>query len=114
MRSLFFKVFIIFWIAQSLIFVISTALILKRQLPDPELLLAPLSDSLAKDSAQVVAAFEARGCGALRDYAEPPRGDVALLDERGMDLCASVRTTAIPANLRLGTESFINGSSHTR
>ena len=30
MRGLFFKVFIIFWIAQSLIFVISTALIVRR------------------------------------------------------------------------------------
>jgi len=33
MRSLFFKIFIIFWIAQSLVFVISTALILSRRFP---------------------------------------------------------------------------------
>ena len=33
MRSLFFKIFIIFWIAQSLIFVISTSLILNRRIP---------------------------------------------------------------------------------
>ena len=35
MRGLFFKIFIIFWIAQSLIFVISTALILHRRFPPP-------------------------------------------------------------------------------
>ena len=35
MRGLFFKIFIIFWIAQSLIFVISTAFILAHRFPRP-------------------------------------------------------------------------------
>jgi hypothetical protein len=39
MRGLFFKIFIIFWIAQSLIFVISTALIVRHRFqPSPDVL----------------------------------------------------------------------------
>ena len=36
MRGLFFKVFIIFWIAQSMIFVISTALIVRHHFDRPD------------------------------------------------------------------------------
>ena len=51
MRSLFFKIFIIFWIAQTLIFVISTALILARRFPRPASMLDPAFSSLRAEAA---------------------------------------------------------------
>ncbi len=49
MRGLFFKVFIIFWIAQSLIFVISTALIVRHHFEGPEAQFDTLDSSLQND-----------------------------------------------------------------
>src|SRR5271169_1555602 len=88
MRSLFFKIFIIFWIAQSLIFVISTALILNHRIPRP-VFLGPIFDDLQSDSAGAVAAFESKGCVGLTDYAHSRRYALALKDESGQSLCAS-------------------------
>ena len=50
MRGLFFKVFIIFWIAQSLIFVISTVLIVRRHFDGPEAQFDMLDSSLLNDA----------------------------------------------------------------
>jgi len=94
MRSLFFKIFIIFWIAQSLIFVISTALILNRRIPRP-VFLSPIFEDLRTDSVNAVAAFEASGCQGLADYAHTRRYSVALKDESGATLCASGDVPAI-------------------
>ena len=46
MRGLFFKVFIIFWIAQSLIFVISTALIVRHHFESPDVVFDALNSGL--------------------------------------------------------------------
>jgi two-component system, OmpR family, sensor histidine kinase CpxA len=88
MRSLFFKIFIIFWIAQSLIFVISTALIINRRIPRPAFL-SPIFDDLRSDSINAVSAFESSGCSGLADYAHTRRYGIALKDEAGRDLCVS-------------------------
>jgi two-component system sensor histidine kinase CpxA len=88
MRSLFFKIFIIFWIAQSLIFVISTALILNRRIPRP-VFLGPIFEDVRSDSANAVSLFESKGCANLIDYARARRYTVALRDESGGDICAS-------------------------
>jgi len=88
MRSLFFKIFIIFWIAQSLIFVISTALILNRRLPLPAFL-SPIFDDLRTDSVNAVDLFEYRGCPGLVDYAHTRKYTIVLKDEGGRDLCAT-------------------------
>jgi len=100
MRSLFFKIFIIFWIAQSLIFVISTALILNRRIPRPAFL-SPIFEDLRSDSVNAVSAFEASGCKGLMDYARTRRYSVALKDEAGHALCTSGDVPAVdlqPAN----------------
>jgi two-component system sensor histidine kinase CpxA len=88
MRSLFFKIFIIFWIAQSLIFVISTALIINRRIPRPAFL-GPMFEDLRIDSASAVAAFEAKGCEGVAEYARTRRYSIALKDQTGKDLCPS-------------------------
>ncbi len=94
MRSLFFKIFIIFWIAQSLIFVISTALILNRRIPRP-VFLSPIFDDLRSDSVNAVSAFESKGCPGLIEYAHTRRYTIALRDEAGHDLCASGNVPAV-------------------
>ena len=88
MRSLFFKIFIIFWIAQSLIFVISTALIINRRIPRP-VFLSPIFDDLRTDSVNAVDLFEEKGCSGLMEYARTRRYTIDLKDETGQDLCAT-------------------------
>jgi two-component system sensor histidine kinase CpxA len=89
MRSLFFKIFVIFWIAQSLIFVISTAVILNRRYPGPAGLINPLAQGLRSDSATAVAAYESNGCAALHAFAASRRYSAALEDGAGKRLCDS-------------------------
>lgn len=88
MRSLFFKIFIIFWIAQSLIFVISTSLIINRRIPRP-VFLSPIFDDLRSDSASAISAFESDGCQGLTEYARTRRYAIALRDSAGMILCSA-------------------------
>ena len=83
MRGLFFKVFIIFWIAQSLIFVISTALIVRHHFEGPEALFDTLDSSLQNDGNAAVAAWERGGCGALEAYGASIAQTVSLADAAG-------------------------------
>ena len=83
MRSLFFKVFIIFWIAQTLIFVISTALILARRFPRPASMLDPAFSSLRAEAAEALQSFDAGGCSGFDSFTQQHRGEFALVDETG-------------------------------
>ena len=69
MRGLFFKVFVILWIAQSLIFVISTALIVRHHFDSPAVVFDALYSSLRNEAKESVTAYEADGCDAMRAYA---------------------------------------------
>src|SRR3954452_7704108 len=106
MRSLFFKIFIIFWIAQSLIFVISTALIINRRIPRPAFL-SPIFEDLRSDSINAVSAFESNGCSAVAEYAHTRRYSIALKDETGRDLCVSGNVP--PVNLRPASVDQLTG-----
>lgn len=91
MRGLFLKVFTIFWIAQSLIFVISTALIIQHNYnsPGPDLLSDVLSSSLHNEAAESVASFERGGCDALAVYAAEHNHVITLANAAGKNLCFS-------------------------
>ncbi|HTX76913.1 MAG TPA: ATP-binding protein [Terracidiphilus sp.] len=89
MRSLFLKIFIIFWIAESLIFVISTALILNRRFPGPAPFLAPAYNALRGESAHAIADYEAHGCTGLLQSARERKATEALADANGNMLCQS-------------------------
>lgn len=89
MRSLFFKIFIIFWIAQTLIFLISTALILARRFPRPASMLDPAFSSLRAEAAQAMQAFNADGCAGFEKSAQPRGGALALVDENGRAVCGN-------------------------
>ena len=88
MRGLFFKVFIILWIAQSLIFVISTALIVRHHFDSPMVVFDALYSSLRNEARESAAAFETGGCEAMRAYAGAHDHAIALKDGTGRDLCA--------------------------
>jgi two-component system sensor histidine kinase CpxA len=90
MRSLFFKIFIIFWIAQSLIFVISTALILARRFPRPASMLDPAFTSLHTESSQALKAFDSNGCTGFEAFARARKEVLALIDGNGKTVCGQV------------------------
>jgi two-component system sensor histidine kinase CpxA len=87
MRGLFFKVFIIFWIAQSLIFVISTALIVRHHFEGPEAQFDTLDSSLLNDAKGATAAWEKGGCDALQAYGAGIEQTISLADATGQALC---------------------------
>ena len=91
MRSLFFKVFIIFWIAQSLIFVISTALIVRHHFNEspPDVLSDGFYSSLENDAYHATAAYESGDCPALKAYGASIGQTIALEDASGNPLCKS-------------------------
>jgi two-component system sensor histidine kinase CpxA len=87
MRSLFFKIFIIFWIAQSLIFAISTALIVSRHFEGPEVFFDVLDSSLTNNAGRAVQAYETGGCPALSAFGREIDQQIALKDASSRDLC---------------------------
>ena len=87
MRGLFFKIFIIFWIAQSLIFVISTALIVRRHFAGPQATFELVSSSIQVYGRNAVSAYETGGCGALRAYGAGISQTITLEDAGGRLLC---------------------------
>jgi len=88
MRGLFFKVFVILWIAQSLIFVISTALIVRHHFDSPDVLFDALHSSLRNEARESASTFESGGCDALLAYARAQDHAIALSDTAGNTLCA--------------------------
>jgi two-component system sensor histidine kinase CpxA len=96
MRGLFLKIFAIFWLAQSLIFVISTALILRHRFPHPDVLRSSLVGSLRSEAQSAVATFESGGCQAMRSYAGSRQEMLDLEDTAGHILCAPAGALASP------------------
>ena len=89
MRGLFLKIFAIFWIAQSLIFVISTALILRNRRPSPQILFETLSGTLQDEAKESIVAYETRGCSAFQSYAAAHRENLTLENAHGQTLCGA-------------------------
>jgi two-component system sensor histidine kinase CpxA len=87
MRSLFFKIFVLFWIAQSLIFAISTALIVRHHFESPDVLFDGLHSSLENDARRAAAAYESGGCAAVEALGTEIEQKIALKDAAGSDLC---------------------------
>lgn len=92
MRSLFFKIFIIFWIAQTLIFLISTGLILARRFPRPASMADPAFSTMRTDAARAMKSFDAEGCVG---FEAQRHGDAsALVDEVGRVVCGDASLAA--------------------
>jgi two-component system sensor histidine kinase CpxA len=88
MRGLFLKIFGILWLAQSLIFVISTSLIVRQRFPSPNILSDALDSNLEHDAVVAFHAYELDGCAGFANNQErhEPAG-AALLDEQGQLVC---------------------------
>ena len=104
MRGLFFKIFILFWIAQSLIFVISTSLILARRMQRQDWVFDPAN--LQSESAQAMKAFDEGGCTAFAAFTHDHRFGAGLVDAKGNLLCAD-QPLSIPQRFGLheGTDA---------
>lgn len=90
MRSLFLKVFGILWVAQSLIFVITTALIIRHHFIAPDVLAEALDSNLRGVATAAMAAYAGGGCPAFRENSlEHEPSDSYLLDPSGRTLCST-------------------------
>ncbi len=87
MRGLFFKVFIVLWIAQSLIFVISTALIVRHHFESPQVFFDAFDSGLHNEAREALTAFETGGCNAMRAYGVAHDHAISLQDATGDDPC---------------------------
>jgi two-component system sensor histidine kinase CpxA len=95
MRGLFLKIFAIFWLAQSLIFVISTTLILRR-FPNTNPVSEALDSNLRRDASLALKAFEAGGCAGFQNNGDrlEPAG-ATLLDANERVVCSTSTAPAL-------------------
>jgi two-component system, OmpR family, sensor histidine kinase CpxA len=95
MRGLFAKIFLGFWIAQSLTFLISTVLILRRQFVRPNEIMGVLNTTLPNAATAAANAYEAGGCAGLQQFAASLRQTIYLADTPTHFLCdANVSSAA--------------------
>ena len=99
MRGLFTKIFLGFWIAQSLTFVISTMLILRHHFVRPSEMMEVLNSTLPSTVAAAVNAYETAGCSGLRQYAESIHQTIYLADTPNHLLCGIALSSAAAAAL---------------
>ena len=94
MRGLFLKIFAILWLAQSLVFVITTVLIVRQHFPGPSMVAEALDSSLRHTATTAVNDYGRGGCAAFAANADrnEPAGAL-LLDGDGNTLC---RTAGAP------------------
>jgi two-component system sensor histidine kinase CpxA len=97
MRGLFLKIFAIFWLAQSLIFIITTTLILRQHFPGPAGSDA-FDTTLIHTATLALRDFEANGCIGFRNSTDrfEPSG-AALLSGNGQSLCSTQNTPTLPS-----------------
>jgi two-component system, OmpR family, sensor histidine kinase CpxA len=87
MRGLFLKIFAILWIAQTLIFLISTAILLERRRPSPRIFFETLSEVFSVEADEGIKAYNSGGCSAFLAYANSHKQTLTLEDDRGQLLC---------------------------
>jgi two-component system sensor histidine kinase CpxA len=87
MRGLFTKIFLGFWIAQSVTFFISTMLILQHRSVRPNEMMDVVNSTLPSAAAAAANAYEARGCSGLQQFAGSLHQTVYLADSTSHFLC---------------------------
>jgi len=109
MRGLFLKIFAIFWLAQSLIFIITTTLLVRQHFASPNIVSDALDNNLRHDATTAFADFTAGGCPAFRNNSarNEPSG-ATLLDANGQPVCATPTAPSI-ANLTHLPSTRIDG-----
>ena len=99
MRGLFTKIFLGFWIAQSVTFFISTMLIMRHRFVRPNEMNEVLNSTLPSAAAAAVNAYESGGCSGLQQFAGSLRPTVYLADSKSHFLCRDSDPSADPALL---------------
>jgi two-component system sensor histidine kinase CpxA len=96
MRGLFLKIFAIFWLAQSLIFIISTTLILREHFPGPNW--SEAFDATLKHNATLALHdFETTGCtGFSTNTSRFEPSGAALLSTNGQPVCTTSNAPTLP------------------
>ncbi|HEY4357510.1 MAG TPA: ATP-binding protein [Acidobacteriaceae bacterium] len=96
MRGLFLKIFVIFWLAQTLIFGISVALIVRQRFPGPGIVSDALDSNLKHDAEVALRVWNSGGCAAFADNTarHEPSGS-ALLDPSGKLLCRTANAPSL-------------------
>jgi two-component system sensor histidine kinase CpxA len=117
MRGLFAKIFLGFWIAQSLTFLISTVLILRRQFVRPNEVMAVLNTTLPIAATAAANAYDAGGCAGLQQFAASLRQTIYLADTPTHFLCAANVSSAAArvlanANTEPGVHSTLVGDEN--
>ena len=104
MRGLFTKIFLGFWIAQSVTFFISTMLIVRHRFARPNEMMEVLNSTLPSAAAAAANAYEASGCSGLQQFAGSLRQTVYLADSTKHFLCQGAGPAAGPALLAAADE----------
>lgn len=94
MRGLFAKIFIFFWVALSLTFIISTTLILQHRFARPDQIYNALGITMKSEGLAAAQAYEQGGCSAFHQYADSLRQTIYLADPLSNFSCTSVDTRA--------------------
>jgi two-component system, OmpR family, sensor histidine kinase CpxA len=97
MRGLFTKIFLGFWIAQSLTFSISTMLILRHHFVRPDEIMEVLNSTLPSGARAAANTYEEGGCPALQKFGASLHQAIYLADSAGHFLCASPAPAEIAA-----------------
>ncbi len=111
MRGLFAKIFLGFWIAQSLTFLISTVLILRRQFVRPNEIMGVLNTTLPTAATAAANAYETGGCAGLQQFAASLRQTIYLADTPTHVLCeANLSSAAVGVLARETGDSRVHSS----
>jgi two-component system, OmpR family, sensor histidine kinase CpxA len=111
MRGLFAKIFLGFWIAQSLTFLISTVLILRRQFVRPNEIMGVLNTTLPSAATAAANAYEAGGCAGLQQFATSLRQTIYLADTPTHFLCeANISPAAAGVLANVNREPRVHSS----
>lgn len=95
MRGLFTKIFLGFWVAQSLTFVISTLLILQQtHLNGHRPLQELVSSTLHSEAYEAANAYERAGCAGVEQYADSAGLTIFLADSPTHFVCRAVDSAA--------------------
>ena len=113
MRGLFFKVFLGFWIAQSLTFAITTFLIMQRHGVRPNETGEVLAASFPTLGKEALKAYQTGGCSALQQYSLALRQKLYLADAPNHYLCDAPPFTLNANELaKPGVVSIMAGASN--
>jgi two-component system sensor histidine kinase CpxA len=104
MRGLFIKIFLGFWIAQSLTFAISTLLILQRHFVRPNETMEVLNTSFPILGTAAAQAYETAGCPGLQGYAASLGQTIYLADIQRHFLCGSPASSVDAGALTASSE----------